>query len=159
MQPETRDAQLYGQLQEELRHHIMEGPAVSRAVDYQALCVAAKNEERRQSELRKRRQYQKPTSSYRPSRTKGSQNRLTIVQRAPPHPQPRDATTVIDLGTCCGTAHGGMWGVAAGHLATPSLALPSKCRQQRVAIPRRRPTHLISRTHLLKTRVKYARSE
>ena len=46
MLPETRDALLYGQLQEGLRDSLMEGPAVSGAVNYQALCVAAKNEKR-----------------------------------------------------------------------------------------------------------------
>ena len=59
MLPETRDALLYSQLQEGLRDNLMEGPAVSGAVDYQALCIAAKNEERRQVELKKWKQYRR----------------------------------------------------------------------------------------------------
>ena len=55
---ETRDALLHGQLQEGLQHHLMEAPAVSGASTYAMLCQAAKTEERRQAELKKRRQYQ-----------------------------------------------------------------------------------------------------
>ena len=58
MSPETRDALLYGQLQEGLQYRLMEAPAVSGAADYQALCLAAKSEEKRLAELKKRRQYQ-----------------------------------------------------------------------------------------------------
>ena len=60
MLPETRDALLYAQLQEGLRYDLMKAPAVSGALNYQALCVAAKSEERRLAELQKRRQYQPP---------------------------------------------------------------------------------------------------
>lgn len=48
---------LFAQLQEDLRYSLMESPAVSGATDYQALCLAAKNEEKRQIELKKRRGY------------------------------------------------------------------------------------------------------
>ena len=58
MLPETRDALLYGQLQDGLQHCLMEAPAVSGASTYSMLCQAAKTEERRQAELKKRRQYQ-----------------------------------------------------------------------------------------------------
>ena len=54
---ETRNTLLYGQLQEGLKFRIMEAPAVSGAADYQALCLAAKAEEKRLAELRKWRQY------------------------------------------------------------------------------------------------------
>ena len=57
MLAETRDALLHGQLQEGLRHHLMEAPAVSGASTY-LMCQAAKNEERCQVELKKRKQYQ-----------------------------------------------------------------------------------------------------
>ncbi len=57
MSVETRNAFLYGQLQEGLCYHLMEAPAVSGVPDYQSLCLAAKTEEKRQAELRKRRQY------------------------------------------------------------------------------------------------------
>ena len=58
MLPETRDALLYAQLQEGLKYELMKAPAVSGALNYRALCVAAKSEERRLAELQKRRQYQ-----------------------------------------------------------------------------------------------------
>ena len=54
---ETRTTLLYGQLQEGLEHKIMESPAVSGATDYQSLCLAAKTEEKRLAEIKKRRQY------------------------------------------------------------------------------------------------------
>ena len=73
MLSETRDALLYGQLQEGLRDNLMEGLAVSGAVDYRALCIAAKNEERRLQELRKCKHYHKPL---RLSRKEDSQTSL-----------------------------------------------------------------------------------
>ena len=73
MLSETWDALLYGQLQEGLQDNLMEGPAVSGAVDYHALCIAAKNEERR---LRKRKHYHKPISPLRLSRKEDSQTNL-----------------------------------------------------------------------------------
>ena len=54
---ETRHALLYAQLQEGLKYAIVEAPAVSGSQTYRELCIAAKNEERRQSELMKRQQY------------------------------------------------------------------------------------------------------
>ena len=53
---ETRGTLLYGQLQEGLRYRLREAPAVSGAADYQALCMAAKAEEKRLAALKKRRQ-------------------------------------------------------------------------------------------------------
>ena len=50
MTEETRKTLLHGQLQERLRY-------VSGARDYQELCIAVKNEERRLNELNKRQQY------------------------------------------------------------------------------------------------------
>ena len=58
---ETRHTLLHSQLQEGLRREIMSDPAVSGAETYQALCLAAKNEERRLMELRKRRLYHRST--------------------------------------------------------------------------------------------------
>lgn len=57
MATETRDALLFGQLQEGLHLGIMQAPAVSGAQSYAELCVAAKNEQRRQEEIQKRQQY------------------------------------------------------------------------------------------------------
>ena len=47
MSSETRDALLFGQMQEGLKFELMESPAVSGAVDYRQLCQAACNEEKR----------------------------------------------------------------------------------------------------------------
>ena len=73
---ETRAAFLYGQLQEGLKHNLMHSPNVSGALTYKELVMAAKNEERRQSELKKRKQYQNPpkaqTSSTPTARTSQS---------------------------------------------------------------------------------------
>ena len=60
MSVETRDALLYGQLQDGLRVQLMRGPAVSGARSYQELCIAAKNEEKRLADLKKREEYSKP---------------------------------------------------------------------------------------------------
>ena len=59
MLPQTRNALLFSQLQEGLRQSLMEASAVSGATEYQSLCLAAKNEERRQAALRNRKGYQK----------------------------------------------------------------------------------------------------
>ena len=53
----TRNTLLYGQLQEGLRHRIMESPAVSGVTSYQGLCLAAKAEEKRLAEIKRRKQY------------------------------------------------------------------------------------------------------
>ena len=76
---ETRNTLLYGQMQEGLKHKIMESPAVSGTTDYQNLCLAAKAEEKRLAELNKRRQYQsdqkhKHTSSTKPEGLKTQQS-------------------------------------------------------------------------------------
>lgn len=59
LSPEMRGAFLYGQLQEGLRHELMRSPNVSGALTYKELVMAAKDEEKRQSELKKRHQYLK----------------------------------------------------------------------------------------------------
>ena len=58
MSTETQDALLHSQLQEGL-HQEMSAPAVSGTQNYKALCLAAKNEERRLAELQCRKQYHK----------------------------------------------------------------------------------------------------
>ena len=50
-------ALLYSQLQEGLRYTLIKSPAVSGADSYQQLCMAAKHEEKRLSELARRQQY------------------------------------------------------------------------------------------------------
>ena len=72
MSTETRHALLHGQLLEGLRQRVMEAPAVSGATTYTMLGHATKKEERRQAELKKRKQYQTdhiPRFSRRPTNT------------------------------------------------------------------------------------------
>ena len=54
---ESKEALLYGQLQEGLLYRLIESPAVSGAADYKSLCVAARNEEKHLVELNRRRQH------------------------------------------------------------------------------------------------------
>ena len=74
MSAETRDTLLHGQLQEGLRYELMRSPAVSGAQNYKELCLAAKNEEKRLSELKKRQAYlqRNPTTSPSSSARKAS---------------------------------------------------------------------------------------
>ena len=55
---DTKEAFLYRQLQDGLHPELMHNPSVSGALTYQELCMAARNEEKRQTELQKRRMYQ-----------------------------------------------------------------------------------------------------
>ena len=71
MSDETRSTLIYRQLQEGLKQKIMKAPAVSGATDYQALCIAAKAEERQLAELKKRRQC---SSESKPGQTQGTQS-------------------------------------------------------------------------------------
>ena len=86
MSQETRNTLLYGQLHEGLALRFMEAPSVSGATDYNCLCVAARNEERRQAELQKRRSYQ--TSTQR-QHTSGSSHfhARQLPSSQQPHPQ------------------------------------------------------------------------
>ena len=61
---ETKETMLYGQLQEGLRLGILRSPSVSGAMSYKELCMAAKNEEQRQAELKKRQDYSKSHSGF-----------------------------------------------------------------------------------------------
>ena len=54
MSSETRDMLLYCQVQ---RYELMKAPAVSGSSQYLELCTAAKNEEKRLADLKKRQQY------------------------------------------------------------------------------------------------------
>ena len=68
MSNETRDALLFGQLQEGLKYALVRAPAVSGAQGYQQLCTAARNEERRLMELGRRRQNSRPQQATSPHR-------------------------------------------------------------------------------------------
>ena len=57
MSDNTRDTLLHGQLQEGLCYALMKAPAVSGSRTYQELCRAAHNEEKRLTELARRREY------------------------------------------------------------------------------------------------------
>ena len=61
MSTETRNTLLHGQLQDALKHELMQALAVSGAQSYQELCLAARNEEKRLTELKKRQQYMRGT--------------------------------------------------------------------------------------------------
>ena len=69
MSTETRHTLLLGQLKEGLKYNIFKGLAVSGALTYQGLCLAVKNEEKHQAELRKHVQYKK-YSSQKPAENK-----------------------------------------------------------------------------------------
>ena len=60
MSSETRDTLLFNQMQEGLCYELMESPAVSGAAGYKQLCLAARTEEKRLVELRKRLRFLKP---------------------------------------------------------------------------------------------------
>ena len=59
MSVESRDALLYSQLQEGLKYELMKVSAVSGAGTYKELCIAAKNEEKRLTGLKKHEQYRR----------------------------------------------------------------------------------------------------
>ena len=69
MSQETREMLLYGQLQEGLRDEMLRSPAVSGAASYPELCVAAKSEEQRQAELKRRQQYRRAEQTKNDART------------------------------------------------------------------------------------------
>ena len=86
MSEETRNTLLYSQLNEGLKYSLIKAPAVSGASEYQQLCVAARNEERRQSELVKRQQYQQADHRL------GRQDRLERSSRKPTGNDNKDKT-------------------------------------------------------------------
>ena len=64
MSAETRDTLLYGQIQEGLTYTLVKSTAVSGARSYSELCLAAaRNEERRLTELHRHQHYQQDSSS------------------------------------------------------------------------------------------------
>ena len=92
MLAETRATLLHGQLQEGLRQELMRAPAVSGAQTYQELCLAARNEEKRLTELRKRQQYQKASpspGSLRPNQRPADSRSTELTPSRPKPPEPR----------------------------------------------------------------------
>ena len=59
MADEARSTLLHGQLQDGLKYEIMRSLAISGALTYKEVCLAARNEEKRLAELKKRQQYSK----------------------------------------------------------------------------------------------------
>ena len=59
MATETHEVLQYGQMQEGLRYEIIKSPAISGAQSYKELCIAAQNEEKRITGLKKRQNYVK----------------------------------------------------------------------------------------------------
>ena len=57
MSAETRNVLLYGQLQSGFTLELSKAPAVSRACNYDELCIAAKNEEKQQQYGRSQSRY------------------------------------------------------------------------------------------------------
>ena len=86
MSSETKDTLLYGQLQEGLRLELMKGPAVSGATKYQELCVAAKNEEKRLVELKRRQQYSRSSQHQPPQSYHGKPQQLSDTPATRPRP-------------------------------------------------------------------------
>ena len=66
---ETKDIMLHSQLHGGLRYDLMRSPAVSGAQSYQKLCLAARQEEKRVAELKRRQQYN-PTCTATPNHKK-----------------------------------------------------------------------------------------
>ena len=102
MSGETRETLLYCQLQEGLRLQLMKGPAVSGARNYKELSLAAKNEEKRLADLKRRQEHSKlhtdPTSPPQRQTNKPRQSTGTIPQggsaNPPPIPQSIQKTNV-----------------------------------------------------------------
>ena len=77
---DTRDTFLHCQLQEGRRYELMKSSAVSGAQTYQELCIAAKNEEKRLAELKKRHQYLMPSQQRKVSELPVSRESLATQQ-------------------------------------------------------------------------------
>ena len=105
---EAQEALLHGQFQEGLRMELMKSPSVSGAQSYPTLCLAAKNEERRLAQLKKRQRY-KDTSGMQQTATQASQ--LKFNPRRQPLADERKSTssssgqTQIKCYTCGSTKH------------------------------------------------------
>ncbi len=101
---ETREAFLYDQLQEGLRYDLMRRPSVSGALTYRELCMAAQNEEKRQAEMQKRKQYHKDGYALRPSYRNPEK---TFAQRGQTTTQPKSSPQQISKGcyTCGKPGH------------------------------------------------------
>ena len=115
MTTETRATLLHSQLQKRLRYKILQTLTVSGAQTYAELCLAAKNEEKRQMELHKRERYHRDPSTSASSTSGPSTrsstytlSRVAINPAAPPTPatttnviQDKPPATTCDQCNCC----------------------------------------------------------
>ena len=108
---ETRATLLHSQLQEGLRYRILQSPTVSGAQTYGALCLGAKNEEKRQAELKKREKYRRETAALEDTPKKGNHYRHIAPQTPDPEPTPPPKSTLPEVPrtrrcyTCNSTLH------------------------------------------------------
>ena len=79
---------LYGQLHEGLHYEIMRAPGVTGVDSYNVLCIAAKSEERRLQELKKRQQYGKVSIGSKPPA------RSSLTSKNTSNSAPRDVVVV-----------------------------------------------------------------
>ena len=79
---ETRNTLLHSQLQEGLLDAILQTPTVSGAQTYEELCLAAKNEEKRQANMKRREKYRKGGSATESGAKKQSYHEHTTASRS-----------------------------------------------------------------------------
>ena len=84
---ETRNALLHSQLQEGLNLELMKASSVSGSETYPALCLAAKNEEHRLAEMKKRQLYRKSNSNQPQNPDSFNQTITKSSDRRPPFTQ------------------------------------------------------------------------
>ena len=71
---------LFGQLQEGLRLGIIQNPNVSGALTYKGLCMATRDEEQRQAEIKKFQEYGKALNGT-PGKSKDDRNSKRLVKQ------------------------------------------------------------------------------
>ena len=133
MSTETRDTLLHGQLQEGLSDALIRAPAVSGALTYQELCVAAKNEERRQTDLSRRHQYRKDENAI---PLLGSNMHKNAQGRSPADQRSRSTPTDPPIKKRCYVCN------STGHLMKDCRVRPTESSGSNNANSQRRPTNI-----------------
>ena len=133
MSTETRDTLLHGQLQEGLSDALIRAPAVSGALTYQELCVAAKNEERRQTDLSRRHQYRKDENAIPPL---GSNMYKNAQGRSPADQRSRSTPTDPPIKKRCYVCN------STGHLMKDCRVRPTESSGSNNTNSQRRPTNI-----------------
>ena len=98
MSSDTRDTLLHGQLQEGLRYELMRAPAVSGAQIYKELCLAARNEEKRLADLKKRQSYLKDSNTQSLPTKKSSSRPIGGSSQEPSPPRPNQSIKCYNCG-------------------------------------------------------------